>query len=111
MGTKGIHQNFQCIVVVLGDLSAYANERDRHLVYIDASLAAMQFMLALETLGLSTCPINWPDIEKRERALDALLELPDFIRPVMMIAIGYADGVAKVPYSQKKSVHQLSPKV
>jgi len=30
-------------------------------------LAAMQLMLAFETLGLSTCSINWPDIEIAEK--------------------------------------------
>lgn len=103
MGTAGFAENIPCIVAVVGDLSAYPAERDRHCIYIDASLAAMQFMLALETMGLSSCTINWPDIELRERQLSKKLKLDYFQRPVMLIAVGYADPNGGIPYSQKKS--------
>ena len=48
MGTSGYSYNIPSIVVVVGDLSSYFSERDRHVIYIDASLAAMTFMLTLE---------------------------------------------------------------
>jgi nitroreductase len=101
MGTKGYSANIPCIVIIIGKLDAYFDERDRHIIYIDASLAAMSFMLALETLGLSSCPINWPDIEEREQAMDQVLVLKPWERPVMLMAVGYADPLGFVPYSQK----------
>ncbi len=73
----------------------------------DASLAAMQFMLALETLGLASCPINWPDIEPLERRMDRELGLPPHLRPVMLIALGYPDPKGGVPYSAKKGADLL----
>ena len=111
MGTVGFSENIQCLVVVLGKLDAYPHERDRHCIYIDASLASMQLMLALETMGLSSCPINWPDIEPRERALQNLLALTYFERPVMLMAVGYADPEGGVPFSQKKTDKSLVKKV
>lgn len=103
MGTTGFADNIPCLIVVVGDLSCYPAERDRHVVYIDASLAAMQLMLALETLGLSTCPINWPDIEMREALLQRKLGLAYHERPVMLMAVGYAAAEGGVPFSQKKT--------
>lgn len=103
MGTTGFADNIQCLIVVVGDLSCYPAERDRHVIYIDASLAAMQLMLALETLGLSTCPINWPDIEQSEAIMQKKLALASHERPVMLMAVGYADPQGGVPFSQKKS--------
>jgi nitroreductase len=102
MGTAGFSDNIPCIITVVGDLSAYPAERDRHVIYIDASLAAMQLMLAFETLGLSSCPINWPDIESREKKLSELLNLSYTERPVMLIAVGYADPEGMIPFSLKK---------
>jgi nitroreductase len=102
MGTVGFADNLQCIVAVVGDLSAYPFERDRHIIYIDASLASMQFMLACETTGLSTCPINWPDIESRERMLEKKLGLDIHERTIMLIAVGYGAADGGVPFSQKK---------
>ena len=102
-GTAGFSQNFPCLIVVVGDLSAYPFERDRHLIYVDASLASMQLMLALETLGLSSCPINWPDIEVMERGLAEVLNLSYHERPIMLISVGYPDPKGNIPFSQKKS--------
>jgi nitroreductase len=60
-------------------------------------------MLALETLGLSSCPINWPDIESREKMLSSKLDLRFHQRTIMLIAVGYAEPEGGVPFSQKKS--------
>jgi len=111
MGTVGFSHNFQCSIVVVGELSAYPYERDRHVIYIDASLAAMQFMLALETLGLSSCVINWPDVEYCEVAMTKALKLNLEQRPVMVISVGYADQEGLIPFSQKKSPDQLIKEV
>ncbi|MEZ9361660.1 nitroreductase family protein [Vibrio cyclitrophicus] len=107
MGTVGFSHNLPCIIAIVGDLSAYSYERDRHVIYIDASLASMQLMLALETLGMSTCPINWPDIESRERKLESKLNLESYERTVMLLAVGYAEPTGLIPYSQKKSATEI----
>lgn len=107
MGTTGFAQQIPTLLVVLGDLSAYPAERDRHVIYIDGALASMQLMLALDTLGLASCPINWPDVEVLERKMDAYLNLQPWQRPVMLIAIGYPDPTGGIAYSAKKTVGQL----
>lgn len=101
-GTAGFSDQLPAVIVVIGDLSAYPKERDRHLIYIDSALASMQLMLAAETLGLSTCPINWPDVDHAEKELQKILNLPGYERVIMLIAIGYGDPNGGVPYSQKK---------
>lgn len=106
-GTKGFAQNVPCTIVVAADLANYPGEKDRHLVYIDSALAAMQLMLAFETLGLSSCPINFPDIELTEQKMAQALNLDMTIRPVMLIAVGYGQAKGKIPFSQKKSAQQL----
>lgn len=101
-GATGFADNIPAIIAVVGDLSSYPKERDRHLIYVDGSLAAMQFMLALQTLGLASCSINWPDAEKNERRIRKVIELEDYERIVMLMAIGYADESGGIPYSHKK---------
>ena len=107
MGTAGFNHQLPCLFALVGDLSCYPKERDRHVIYIDASLACMQLMLALETLGLSSCPINWPDIESRERKISKHLNLDTHERVVMLIASGYASAQGGVAYSQKKTAELL----
>ena len=107
LGTAGFSHNIPMLAAVIGDLSAYYGERDRHGIYIDASLSIMTFMYALETLGLSSCPLNWPDIETLERRAEKLLGLRTHERIIMFIAIGYPDPQGLVAYSQKKDLHGL----
>ncbi|GAT34900.1 nitroreductase [Terrimicrobium sacchariphilum] len=101
MGTSGYSGNIPVIVAVVGSLDAYFDERDRHVIYVDGALASMSFMLALETLGLASCPINWPDIEERERAMDKALDLKPWERPIMLMAVGKPDPTGGIPYSEK----------
>ena len=107
MGTAGFSHNFQAVVVVVGDLSAYPFEKDRHIIYIDSGLAVMQFQLALETQGLSSCAINWPDIERHEYKMAKELDLKPYERPVILVAVGYPLDEGKVPYSAKKTASDI----
>lgn len=107
MGTRGYGHNLPMIAVLVGQQRHVFDARDRHLIYIDGALAAMALCLALETLGLSSCLINWPDIEAREAALARLIDLDADERPVMLIAIGHPDPGGLVPYSAKKALCDL----
>lgn len=106
-GSAGYRHNIPVIAVVVGRLDSYFSPRDRHAIYIDASLSAMSFMYALETLGLASSVINWPDFEPLERKMQKTLGLKTEERPVMLIAIGYGDPKGKVAYSQKKDLSVL----
>ena len=71
---------------------------------IDSSLAAMSFMYGLETVGLSSSVINWPDFEPLEAKMQKTLGLDVTDRVIMLIAVGYANPDGLVPYSQKKEL-------
>lgn len=107
MGTVGFAQNFPCLIVIVGQLRAFPFERDRHVPYIDASLAAMGFQFALEVQGVSSCCINWPDIECREKVMADALGLEPDQRVIMLMSVGYPDPEGRVPFSQKKTVDEL----
>ncbi len=67
----------------------------------------MSLMLALETLGLSSCAINWPDIPEWEDAIGAALELRRSDRVIMLVAAGFADPEGRVAYSEKRPLSQF----
>ena len=106
-GMTGYKENVPCLVVLTGDYSAYIEDRDRHLIYIDGSLAAMAFQFALETLGLSSCCANWPAVEYKDKKMQNLLNLRDDQRVIMLISVGFPDPRGLVPHSQKKSLDQI----
>lgn len=106
-GSAGYSHQIPAIVVVTGKLDSYFSPRDRHAIYVDSSLASMSFMLALETLGLSSSVINWPDFEPLEMKMQKTLGLDASERVIMLIAVGYADPDGGIPFSQKKSLEAL----
>lgn len=106
-GAAGYSHQIPMVVVVTGKLNSYFSPRDRHIVYVDASLASMSFMLALETLGLSSSVINWPDFEPLERKMQKTLHLDADERVIMLISVGYADQEGLIPFSQKKDLSVL----
>ena len=107
MGTAGYGHAIPVFIVIVGNLDAYFDERDRHVIYIDASLSSMSFMLALETLGLSSCAVNWPDVEHKEREMHSLLDLKDYQRPIMCMAVGYPDPEGMVAFSEKRQLDSI----
>lgn len=103
-GAAGYSHQIPTIAVVVGRLNHYFSPRDRHVIYVDSALACMPFMLALETLGLGSSVINWPDFEPLERKIQSTLHLDVDERVIMLIAIGYPDPDGLVAYSEKKSL-------
>ncbi|QDS99987.1 nitroreductase family protein [Adhaeretor mobilis] len=107
MGTRGFSHQFPVFIVIVGELHAYPFSRDRHVIYIDSSLAAMALEFALEVQGIATCSINWPDIPHLEKKIAEALNLSPDERVIMCMSAGYPDPEGLVPYSQKKTLDEL----
>jgi len=106
-GSAGYSHQIPTIAVVVGRLNHYFSPRDRHGIYVDSALACMPFMLALESLGLASSVINWPDFEPLERRMEHVLHLDVDERVIMLVAIGYPDPEGMVAYSEKKSLELI----
>jgi nitroreductase len=106
-GTGGWASGIPMIIAVVGDLSYYFNERDRHCIYIDSSLSAMTLIYALQSQGLSSCVINWPDVADLERKAVGLFGLKCHERITMLISVGVADPSGLIPFSAKTSLEEF----
>lgn len=75
--------------------------RGEELYTVQGSAAAIQnLMLAANALGLGTCWIG----AFREDRVSSLLNLPEHVRPVAVITLGYAD---EKPSSDRRPVEEL----
>ncbi|WP_338441307.1 nitroreductase family protein [Synechococcus elongatus IITB4] len=89
------------VIVVLGCYGGYFDVRDVNVPIIDASLTIMSFILALETLGLSSVCINWPNIPQKEEKVRQIIKIEEDEFIILMIGLGYPDLYGKIPYSAK----------
>jgi len=106
-GAFTFNKNVPVFILFIGSLDAYFSERDRHTIYVDGGLLAMNFMLALEVYGLSSCPINWPDMKSLNRKLSKVIGLESYEKCVMCLAVGHAKKEQLIPLSIRKSVENL----
>ena len=106
-GTKGFSHQVPAVAVVIGRLAGYRHTFDRHAIYVDGGLAAMGFLYALETQGLSSCCINFPDVGAQDRAIRTALGLRPDEQVIMLIALGHADPTGLVPASKKRGLESL----
>lgn len=102
-GAVGFSEGVPSLMVVVGDYSGYLLERDRHLIYIDSSLATMQLLLAFESLEYNSCVLNWPENDINNYKVNKLLNLPSHKKVIMLIAIGKGEQGSGIPFSQKKT--------
>lgn len=107
LGAHGFKQNIPCLIVIVGKQRAYHGARDKHNVYIDASLASMTLQYALESMGLASCCINWHSNLKRDIKMSNLLGLDGDETVIMLLAVGYPDPDEKVAYSEKRPLEQM----
>ena len=106
-GTRGFNDHTPMVIVVNGRMDVSPSPADRHLMYIDSSLAAMNLMNALHSQGIASCAINWPDIEKIEKPMRSLIQMEKYMRPIMIIAVGYARPGSMVACSTRKGLNEL----
>lgn len=95
------------LIAITGRYRAYFSDRDVNVPLIDASLAAMSFQFALETLGLASVCINWPAHEPSDRRLRRIVSLAPDEFVVMLLGVGYADPDGRVAFSAKRPVSDL----
>lgn len=81
--------------------------KKREMMLRNCALAAMTLMYAAEDMGLATCPM----MGFRQLDLRRWLELPDYLIPVMMIAIGQGNEATHTEALLRKAVEELVYKI
>ena len=101
-GFQGNPNHVPYLLVLVGDLSAYISQADRHLIYIDSSYGIMNFILSLRTKNIGSCILNYSENKEYDIQLSKLLKLEDHKRVINFMTFGYIDFSIPVPYSYKK---------
>lgn len=107
-GSSGFAETVTGLIVVAFDLAAWGGAQQRNQGYVDASLFAMNFMLAAHSVGAATCPLNLAVRHTTERKIKSVGGIPNDQRLVMMIALGWpALGALKAAASPRRSVTEV----
>ena len=90
-----------CVIVICSNENETfsRNKDDEKWSYgeIDGALAAQNLMLAAHSMGIGTCFCGAAPMPRVVEGLQEYLSLPNYIRPIAIIVVGYAQGEVKQP--------------
>lgn len=106
-GAGGFRTDVPVAILVVADSAVSPSPSDHAVMYIDASLAAMTLIFALQSEGICSCALNWPDTPKLDAVARQLAGFNSTSRPVMLIAAGYPKEETMVACSCRKSLDEI----
>ena len=81
----------------------HPDEEGIHSGVEDCSIVAAHVMLEATDLGLETCWVNRFPNTKTAQAF----QLPDTMKPVLLMPIGYADDEPSIRHTQRKDMKEI----
>lgn len=106
-GARGFKNEVCLLLVVTYEVGLQIGPRSRHQGYTDSGIFAGTLMLALHSLNIASCPLNWAAERRNDRQLRALLRLPESQNVVMLIACGYAETDTKAALSARRPLTEV----
>lgn len=100
-GTLGFNDQVNKLLVITHRLTAFYGTWERNQCWIDGGLFAMSLVLGLHSQGLGTCCLNWSKSAPTDRAMRALLKIPDPEVIIMLMAVGHLPPALKVARSTR----------
>lgn len=94
--SPGFPREAQAAIVVCSDrraMEGFGEDMSRLLAAEEAAMAAQNMLLVAYSLGLGSCPVA----SFSEVGVSELLELPDHIYPIILVALGFPDKYPDPP--------------
>ncbi len=105
-GNRGFGEQIAVLLVVACDLRCFFNASERNQAWVDAGMFAMSLVLALHSVGLGTCCLNWCISGKAGPAALASGGIPESDAVAMMIGVGHVPERFHVARSRRKPVKE-----
>jgi nitroreductase len=102
-GNRGFGEQVSHVAIITCDLQRFVSVGERNQPWIDGGMFSMSFVLALHSLGLGTCCLNWSVERHVDTALRADAEIPESEAIIMLLAIGHIPPELKVAASVRQN--------
>lgn len=106
-GNRGFGHQIPCLLILTADLSAFDTAAERYQHWIDGGMFSMTLVLALHSLGLASCCLNWSKGPLDDIRLRKALKIGSSHTVLMMLAVGYANHSIKVCCSARRPPEEV----
>lgn len=103
-GNRGFGDMAPTLLVLTSSASCFFDAHERSEPFFNGGIFSMSFILALETLGISSCCLNWSVGKEQDQKIHLLTNICQSERILMILAIGYAEKNIVVPLSPRRSL-------
>lgn len=106
-GNRGFGHEIPCLLIITADLKAFDTAAERYQHWIDGGMFSMSIVMALHSLGIGSCCLNWskgPIDDMRFRKKVAIKPSHTIL---MMLAVGYPKDDLKVCYSARRPSEEI----
>jgi nitroreductase len=96
------------IFVISQDLNLYISEYERNTWLVDGGIFCMNFLYALDSVGIVNCPVIWGGMDDEDTFLSELVGIPQNERVAVLVVGGYPpEHGVKAPCSPKRPVEDI----
>ena len=106
-GNRGFGDRLGAVIVVASDMRAFTSMGERNQCWVDGGIFAMSLALALHSLHIGACMLNWSVEPGRDRALRRLLQLDDNYAIITMMGAGYPPDSLVVAASPRRRTESI----
>lgn len=106
-GNAGFGHQLSTLIVVAMDSVAFFDASERNQQFMDAGLFSMSLVLALQSLGLGSCCLNWCVPPENEDEAHRRGKIPAHHRIMMYMAVGHPADHALVPRSPRRELDKI----
>lgn len=106
-GNRGFGEQADSFLVITTDLHSFFGIEERNQSFIDGGMFAMTLLMALHSMGVGTCALNWTTQAKKDRDLRKKLEIPKSLNIIAIIAIGSIPENFTIAKSERKPLDEI----
>jgi len=88
-GNRGWGHTASHVLILTSSLEHFIAQAERYQGWIDGGMFAQSLLLAIHSVGLAACPLNWDVPRASDEALRERLRIPESDTITMMMAVGH----------------------
>ncbi|MBC2595315.1 nitroreductase family protein [Ruficoccus amylovorans] len=101
-GNRGFGETLGGVAVITAIADEFEGVGERNQPYVDGGMFLMNFLLALHSLKVGACALNWSVGPGRDRQLKKLLGLDDGLVVISLVGVGEVSERLKIACSPRK---------
>lgn len=106
-GNAGFRQTIPAVFIITADSRLYSGLGERNQRWIDGGMFAMSLALCIESLGMSSCFLNWSMSNDQSNELRRSASISDEEDIVTFLAIGFSADDVRVARSPRRPTDEV----